>query len=223
MFAGELIEAARDWSSAFSRGRFGDGILLRQLRTIIADLFARAVGINPDALAAPEPAVIEHAAITAALDSRQSVEVPAYLTPITAVYRYANGRGTSRVAFVTLTQVLNNMNPFPAVVPLPAALRFLDLRDYGSHRSGWEEEGTLEFYYVPEPAAPTALTGDQGTVNAPAWMRPKIEAELAMWMAGRVGDIPADLERAAARAEEGFMAALLAHQAGSSWYVQSGA
>lgn len=223
MFAGDVIEDARDWSPAFSREQFPDGPLLRRLGRIVEDLFTRAVVLNPDALAVHDPAIVEYSTITSALESRTPVEVPAFLTPIRALYRFADGRGVSPVACVTTTQATNRLCPFPAVVPLEAALRFVDLRDFGSKRSGWEDEGQLEFYYVPRPRAPTALKGEQGKLAAPEWMRGKISAELALWMAGRTGTVPPGLKDAAALAEEAFVGTVIAQQAGSSWYVHLGA
>lgn len=189
-----LIDEARDYHPDFARERTPGRVLLKRLRSSARRIVRKAVEIaQPDVLAVIDS--IDNATIVTALNTTDGfVTVPAFITPIAAraIWDPAiSSVAQTPVELVYEAERLAGGSFFPSVQVLESQIRFTDLRDLGELVHGWEEVTSVDWVYVPDPELddPDDLDAsmDEDLVGVPDSLQGALVAELALFMARRLG------------------------------------
>jgi hypothetical protein len=212
--AGELIEEARDTSPAFTRGAIPDIGALGALSRIEQQLAQAVVMEEPDALAAwneigvPLPVAWE-----------DGIALPAFqmvLAPMEVIYT-ASPHVRWEVPILSAGQTRSQPHMYPSVSIVGNLLFLTDARLWLGQYHGWEELTRLRFRYVPEI---TPIATERDPITLPDTARSALVANLALWMAQRLGNVPTSILREAETSGQAWVMGMLNRASGRSWLVE---
>ena len=221
MKAGDILDEARDFSSAFRNLDGGEKAPLRALSRIQQGILSNLSQETPEAVSVQHEIAMND--LLAALGGDRYLSVPEFIITLPnlriGLAVGATTLATAPVSVVPLTDQLKPGADFPSVAFSSGKLWVTDLRLAGGSDHGWEDYvGPLVYRYVPMPPYLEGLDDD---LSVPDGLRAALAQELAVWMATRMGDsgLVAILQGQAATVMHHYIDSVRLQERGTPWTV----